>query len=475
VQPVPDLRNPLIGSITLNWAPRAIAAPYFMRTCDHPSLGETMTRFTALLLVLALPAMAMAADMPAGYGPAPDLPKPDQGLFPTVNIAPAAQWREGAGPTPAPGLRVMRFADGLAHPRWLHVLPNGDVLVAETGAPRQPEDGKGLKGFVARLIMSRAGAVVKSADRITLLRDADGDGVAELRTHFIQGLHSPVGMALIGDTLFVANTNAILAFPYVPGATRIEAKGRVLTELPGGLINHHWTKTLQASADGRFLFATVGSNSNIAENGLEAEEGRAAIWRIEVATGQKRLFATGLRNPVGMDIEPTSGALWTAVNERDEIGDDLPPDYMTAVQDGGFYGWPWSYYGPHVDPRVTPARPDMVATALAPDYALGGHTAPLGLAFSRGAAAMPAAFADGAFVGQHGSWNRSDLSGYAVIFIPFANGVPAGPPRDVLTGFVDARGDAQGRPVGVAIAGDGALLAADDVGNAVWRVDRAPN
>jgi glucose/arabinose dehydrogenase len=276
-------------------------------------------------------------------------------------------------------------------------------------------------------------------------------------------------MALVGNTLFVANTDAILAFPYTPGATRIDTPGRVLTELPAGAINHHWTKTIVAAADGRSLFASVGSNSNIAENGMAAEDGRAAIWQVDIATGDKHLFAAGLRNAVGLAISP-GGVLWAAVNERDEIGDDLPPDYLTSVQDGGFYGWPWSFWGNHVDARVEPQRPDMVAQAITPDYGLGAHTAPLGLSFSTGASLMPPAFANGVFVGQHGSWNRADLSGYAVIFVPFDGEAPAGPPRDVLTGFVDAGGNAQGRPVGVVIAKDGALLVADDVGNRVWRV-----
>jgi glucose/arabinose dehydrogenase len=427
----------------------------------------------ALALTFCAPGALAAQDMPRGFGPNPALPKPEAGFLPTINIAPADRWDRGEGPIPAPGLRVQAFAAGLDHPRWLHALPNGDVLVAETNAPRRPADGAGLKGFIATQIMKRAGAVSISADRITLLRDADGDGVAEIRTPFIQGLRSPFGMALVGSTLYVANTDAILAFPYVPGATRIEAKGRVLTELPAGPINHHWTKTILASADGTALFASVGSNSNIAENGMAAEDGRAAIWRVDIATGEKRMFASGLRNPVGMAIEPQGGALWTAVNERDEIGDDLPPDYMTSVRDGGFYGWPWSFYGDHVDARVQPQRPEMVAKALAPDYGLGGHTASLGLTFSGGAALLPEAFANGAFIGQHGSWNRSELAGYAAIFVPFANGMPDGPPRDVLTGFLDDAGRAQGRPVGVEIARDGALLVADDVGDVIWRVSRA--
>ncbi len=416
--------------------------------------------------------MSTAAEgtMPAGFGPAPVLPQPDQGFLPTVNIAPAERWQAGMGPVPATGLAVQLFANGLDHPRWLHVLPNGDVLVAETNAPERPEDAAGLKGLAMRLVMTEAGAAVPSADRITLLRDADGDGTAETRSVLLEGLHSPFGMALVGDTLYVANTDGILAFPYTTGQTRIEAAGEVLTDLPGGPLNHHWTKNIIADPEGRALYATVGSNSNVGENGLDREDGRAAIWRVDLASGEKESFATGLRNPVGMDFEPASGVLWTVVNERDEIGDDLPPDYLTSVRKGDFYGWPYSYYGAHLDPRVEPQRPDLVAAAIAPDYALGAHTASLGLTFSNGATALPEGLGQGAFIGQHGSWNRSALAGYAVIFVPFADGTPAGPPRDVLTGFVDDEGNAQGRPVGVAIAGDGALLVADDVGNAIWRV-----
>ncbi len=412
--------------------------------------------------------------MPPGFGPNPKLPEPASSLLPTVNIAPVERWAAGAGPLPAPGLVVQLFADGLDHPRWLHVLPNGDVLVAETNAPARPEDGGGIKGVVMDLVKNRAGAGVASTDRITLLRDADGDGSAETRSAFLEGLHSPFGMALVDQTLFVANTDGILAFPYAEGEMRIAARGEPLTDLPAGPLNHHWAKNIVADPEGRTLYAAVGSNSNVGENGMDQEEGRAAIWRVDIASGEMALFATGLRNPVGMDFEPASGALWTAVNERDEIGDDLPPDYMTSVQESGFYGWPYSYYGDHVDTRVEPQRPDLVARAIAPDYALGAHTASLGLAFSNGAAALSEALGDGVFVGQHGSWNRSQLAGYAVIFVPFADGEPAGPPEDVLTGFVDDTGKAQGRPVGVAIAGDGALLVADDVGNAIWRVTSAP-
>lgn len=424
----------------------------------------------AAAIAAVIPVAASAQSMPAGFGPDPSLPAPDDDLIPTVNIAPADRWINDEKPVPGEGLKVQLYAEGLDHPRWLHVLPNGDVLVAETNAPERPDDGGGLKGAAMSLVMSRAGASTDSADRITLLRDRDGDGAAEERSVFLEDLHSPFGMALIGETLFVANTDAVVGFPYETGANAIAAKGEVLTALPAGPLNHHWTKNIIASEDGARLYVTVGSNSNVGENGLDREEGRAAIWEVDVTTGEKRLFATGLRNPNGMGWEPETGALWTVVNERDEIGDDLPPDYMTSVRDGGFYGWPFSYYGDHVDERVEPQRPDLVASAIAPDYALGGHTASLGLTFSGGAAALPEAYASGAFIGQHGSWNRSTLAGYEVIFVPFEGGEPAGPPVDILTGFVDEAGDAQGRPVGVAIAKDGALLVADDVGERVWRV-----
>jgi glucose/arabinose dehydrogenase len=410
-------------------------------------------------------------DVSEGMGPTPVLPEPASSLLPVVHIAPAKGWPEGGAPQAAAGLHVNAFADGLSHPRWLQVLPNGDVLVAESNRPDNPPQG--LIGRIENWVMSRAGAGVPSADRITLLRDTDGDGVADQRSVFLENLYSPFGMALVGDSFFVANTDAVLRFPYVEGQTRIEAPGTRLAELPAGPVNRHWTKSLIASADGRKLYVGVGSNSNVGEAGLEIEEGRAAIWEIDSQTGAARLYATGLRNPVGMAWEQTSGALWVAVNERDELGNDLVPDYMTRVTDGGFYGWPWSYFGQTVDARVKPPRPDLVATALAPDYALGAHTASLGLASAQGAS-LPAAYANGMFVGQHGSWNRKPHSGYKVVFVPFANGMPAGLPVDVLTGFLSADGKALGRPVGVTIDKQGALLVADDVGNIVWRVSTAP-
>ncbi len=405
----------------------------------------------------------------AGYGPDPQLPAPRKQLIPTVNIAPAEGWPAGQAPAPAPGLRIQAMATGLDHPRWLLVLPNGDVLVAESNAP--PNGKKGLKAWFMKMFMKQAGAGVPSANRITLLRDADGDGVAEVRTAFIEGLHSPFGMALVGDDLYVANADSVVRFPYSQGQTRITAQGVKVTDLPGLPRNHHWTKSLLASPDGAKLYATVGSNSNVAEEGMAIEEGRAAIWEIDRATGSKRLFATGLRNPNGVDWEPATGALWTVVNERDEIGDDLVPDYLTSVRDGGFYGWPYSYWGQNVDDRVKPPRPDLVARAIRPDYGLGSHTAPLGLAFYR-SAALPG-YQGGAFVGLHGSWNRSRANGYKVIFVPFAGGRPQGAPRDVLTGFLSPEEKAWGRPVGVAVDRSGALLVADDVGNVVWRVSAA--
>jgi hypothetical protein len=369
----------------------------------------------------------------------------------------------------AKGLAVSALARDLDHPRWLYVLPNGDVLVAETNAPPKPEDAKGIKGFMFKMVQKRAGGGVPSANRITLLRDADGDGVTETRSVFLEGLNSPFGMALIGNDLYVADSDAILRFAYTPGATKITSAGTKVVDLPAGPINHHWTKSLIASPDGSKLYVTVGSNSNVAENGIDAEEGRAAIWEVDPKTGAHRIFASGMRNPNGMAWQPQTHALWAAVNERDELGSDLVPDYMTAVRDGGFYGWPYSYYGQHMDDRVKPQRPDLVAKALVPDYALGPHTASLGLAWSEGEQ-LGAPFAHGMFVGQHGSWNRKPASGYKVIFVPFDNGKPSGQPVDVVTGFIDDHGDAMGRPVGVTIDRHGALLVADDVGNTVWRV-----
>ncbi len=422
-------------------------------------------------VTMGLAGCASSAKLPvsAGTGPNPNLPPPDKSLIPLVHVVTAKGWPEGAKPVAAQGTAVAAFAEGLDHPRWLCVLPNGDVLVAETNAPPRPEDNKGIKGWFFKLFQKKAGGGVPSANRITLLRDADGDGVAETRSAFLTGLNSPFGMALVGDQLYVANTDAIVKFPYKEGETRITASGTRLADLPGGPLNHHWTKSLIASPDGSKLYVGVGSNSNVAENGIEKEAERAAILEVDTATGNRRVFASGLRNPVGMAWEPESGALWTAVNERDELGSDLVPDYMTSVRDGGFYGWPYSYFGQHVDTRVKPPRPDLVAKALVPDYALGPHTASLGLTWSEGTS-LPEPFRRGMFVGQHGSWNRKPRSGYKVIFVPFNGGKPSGEPIDVLTGFVKDNGDAMGRPVGVAIDKRGALLLADDVGNVIWRV-----
>ncbi len=404
-----------------------------------------------------------------GTGPSPKLPEPNKTLIPTVNIAPAIGWPEGGKPTAAAGTQVAAFAEGLDHPRWLYVLPNGDVLVAETNAPPKPDDSSGIRGWVMKKVMGKAGAGVPSPNRITLLRDADHDGVAETRTVFLQNLNSPFGMTLVGNDLYVADTDRLLRFNYEPGATEIKSQPIKVVDLPGGTLNHHWTKNVIASKDGSKLYVTVGSNSNVGENGLDKEEGRAAIWEVDRATGNHRIFASGIRNPNGLAWETKSGALWTAVNERDEIGSDLVPDYITSVKDGGFYGWPFSYYGQHVDVRVSPQNPDLVAKAIAPDYAVGPHTASLGLSFAEGNT-LPAQFKEGAFIGQHGSWNRKPHSGYKVIFVPFTGGKPSGKPVDVLTGFLDKDENALGRPVGVVIDQQGGLLVADDVGNKVWRV-----
>lgn len=405
----------------------------------------------------------------AGTGPDPVLPPPVRSPIPTLQTAPATGWPPGAKPQAALGTEVAAFAEGLDHPRWLYVLPNGDVLVAESAAPASPDGPTGLKTLAMKLVKKRVGAAVPSADRITLLRDTDGDGVADHRSVFLQNLHSPFGMVLVGSDFYVANTDALVRFPYRPGQVRITHPGTTVVELPAGPINQHWTRNVVASPGGDKLYVAVGSASNVAEHGLDAERGRAAVWEVDRATGEHRIFASGLRNPVGMAWEPHTGALWVAVNERDELGSDVPPDYMTALREGGFYGWPFSYFGQNVDPRVEPRRPDLVAEAIVPDYALGPHTASLGLSNARGTT-LPQRFRNGMFVGQHGSWNRNPRSGYKVIFVPFEDGRPAGPPMDVLTGFVSDSGKALGRPVGVAIDKQGALLVADDVGNVIWRV-----
>jgi glucose/arabinose dehydrogenase len=416
-------------------------------------------------------ACASAAQLPvsAGFGSQPTLPEPETSPIPLVKVATARGWPAGQKPVATEGMTVAAFAQRLEHPRWLCVLPNGDVLVAETNGPERPEDNKGIRGKIFKHYYAKAGSAVPSANRITLLRDADGDGVAEMRSVFASGLNSPFGMALVGDVLYVADSDALVKLPYSKGQTQVTTSPVKVTDLPAGPINHHWTKNVIANADGSKLYVAIGSNSNVGENGIAAEEGRAAIWEIDPATGNHRVFATGLRNPVGMAWEPESGVLWVAVNERDELGSDLVPDYMTAVHEGGFYGWPYSYYGQHVDTRVKPQRPDLVAKAIAPDYALGPHTASLGLAYAT-TTSLPARFQHGMFVGQHGSWNRQPRSGYKVIFVPFRDGRPSGDPIDVLTGFLADKGDAYGRPVGVAVDRSGALLVADDVGNTVWRV-----
>jgi glucose/arabinose dehydrogenase len=438
-----------------------------------------MRAATGGLLCALLSSMIMGcgevATLPveAGMGPHPQLPSPKSTLFPTVKIASRQGWQPGSKPLPASGLTVAIYAADLEHPRWLYLLPNGDVLVAETNSPPKSDYGTGAKGWFAKYVQKRAGARTPSANRITLLRDADGDGIPEQRSAFIEGLNSPFGMALVGNHFYVADTDALLRFPYTDGDIKIVSEGTAIVELPAGKINRHWTKNVIASGDGNKLYVTVGSNSNVAGMGMEAERGRAAIWEVDARTGRHRIFASGLRNPTGLAWDPDTGELWTTVNERDELGSDLVPDFMTAVHDGAFYGWPYSYFGQHVDERVQPQDPAMVAKAMMPDYALGPHTASLGLAASRDAALLPARFQHGMFVAQHGSWNRNPLSGYKVIFVPFAGGKPSGSAVDVLAGFVSEGGAASGRPVGVAMDKQGGLLVADDVGNTIWRVTGA--
>ena len=386
-----------------------------------------MDRLPSLLAPLFL--VAACAGSPSGQpielgsGPNPVLPPPQSKAIPTVKVAPAKGWSGDQKPSAAPGFAVSSYATGLDHPRWLYVLPNGDVLVAETNAPERPDDKRGIKGFFMSRAQKKAGAGTPSANRITLLRDADGDGKAEFRSEFLKDLNSPFGMALVGNDFYVANTDAVMRYRYRVASSFIDGSGTKVADLPGGTINHHWTKNLIASQDGKRLYVTVGSNSNVGERGMENEERRAAILEIDPATGATRVFASGLRNPNGLDWQPQSGALWTAVNERDEIGNDLVPDYMTSVKDGGFYGWPYSYFGRHVDKRPQPARPDLVEKAIVPDYALGAHTASLGLVFYR-SDLLPQRYRGGAFVGQHGSWNRQPPAGYRVIFVPFSGGRP---------------------------------------------------
>lgn len=419
------------------------------------------------LLIGAFSASALAQQYPTGWGPNPALPAPQASLIPTLNIAKAEPWPQGTRPTPAAGLTATPYGSGLDHPRWLYVLPNGDVLVAESNKPKNAPKEGGIKAKVQGMVQDKAGAGVESPNRITLLRGLKADGTAETKTVFAKDLNSPFGMVLVGNDLYIANADALWKFPYKTGETSLSGKGTKVMDLPAG-INHHWTKNVIASPDGKKLYVTVGSNSNVADKGMEIEEGRAAIWEVDVASGKGRIFASGLRNPNGMAFHPQSKVLWTAVNERDEIGNDLVPDYITSVKDGGFYGWPYSYYGQHVDERVKPQRPDLVAKAIVPDYAVGAHTASLGLAFYDGN--LLPQYKNGALIGQHGSWNRKPHSGYKLVFVPFADGKPSGPPKDILTGFLSKDEHAYGRPVGVTVAKDGAILLADDVGNIVWRI-----
>jgi glucose/arabinose dehydrogenase len=412
-------------------------------------------------------------DVHTQIGPNPVLPAPQQYLLPPMHLAQVVGWKAGEAPKVAAGLRVQAFATGLEHPRSLYTLPNGDVLVVESRGPgiepiRRP------KNIIMNWIESQvtSGGSNTPSNRITLLRDSHGDGKPDTRTVFLDHLYSPFGVAIVGSDLYVANTDAILHFPYTTGTTSITAPGNVLTPLPGGPIDHHWTKSLLASEDGTKLYVGIGSNSNITENGIGAELGRADIWEVDRNTGAHRIFASGLRNPNGLTWEPQSHALWAVVNERDELGPNLVPDYLTSVKDGGFYGWPYSYFGQHLDPRVMPQRPDLVAKAIVPDYALSSHVAPLGLVFDTGNS-LPAHYSGGAFVGEHGSWDRDVLNGYKVVFVPFSGGRPNGMAEDVVTGFLDSNGHAHGRPVGLALDKTGALLIADDVGNTVWRVSSA--
>jgi glucose/arabinose dehydrogenase len=428
----------------------------------------------AAALGLGLAACNEEAKVPIaqGHGPNPTLPEPVKSWIPTINLSKAVGWTGDAKPTAANGMQVVEFAGGLDHPRRVYTLPNGDVLVVETAEPPKPDAKGGPTAWIKGYFMDRAGAKVPSANRITLLRDADGDGKAEFRSTLVKDLYSPFGVVLSNGRLYIANTNAIVSVPYKDGDTEITATPEKLVDLPEKPLNHHWTKDLTASKDGAKLYATSGSNSNVAENGMEAEKNRAAVLEVDVASKQTRVFASGLRNPNGATINPATGELWVVVNERDEIGSDLVPDYMTSVKDGAFYGWPYSYFGQNVDERVQPPRPDLVAKALKPDYALGPHTASLGLIFNEGQL-FGEKYAGGAFIGQHGSWNRNPVSGYKVIFVPFKDGKPNGAPEDILTGFLNKDGDAQGRPVGVAIDKAGALLVADDTGNKIWRVTPA--
>ena len=431
------------------------------------TIGATLLLATALSLAGC---NEKAGDPSAQYGADPKLPNPQAYLLPPMKVMPARPWAAGEMPIVPAGLRVQAFAAGLLHPRIVYSLPNGDVLVVESNGPKGPVYR--LKDYIGGKIKGLAGTGAPGGNRITLLRDENGDGVPDVRTVLVDHLNSPYGVVLVGNDLYVANTDAIIRFPYVPGQTQITAPGVKLTDLPAQSPNHHWTKSLTASPDGTKLYVGVGSNSNITENGIGAEEGRAAIWEVDRATGLKRIYAGGVRNPTGLAFEPNSGKLWAIANERDEIGPDLVPDYLTSVQENGFYGWPYSYWGQHVDDRVQPQRPDLVAQAIRPDYGLGSHMAPLGLVFTKGTS-LPAQYRSGVFIGEHGSWDRDPPVGYKVVYIPFQDGRPSGPPQDVVTGFISDDAKTRGRPVGVTLDRAGALLVADDVGNTIWRVTSA--
>jgi len=451
-----------------------------MMTLTYPLQRSLMLSAATVLVVgMGLPQTALAQnqdsdefDITTQIGPDPVLPEPKfMNLLPSMNVAEVVGWAEGQTPTVPDGLVITPYATDLVNPRTVHTLPNGDVLVVQsrgpTGKPKyRPKDF--IRGWIMSVAAGGGDGPPAESNMITLLRDTDRDGVVDERHELLSDLHSPFGLAWIDDTLYVAAADAVLAYPYALGDTEITAQPETLSPLPGGPLNHHWTKDLALSPDGTKLYASVGSNSNAAENGMEAEKGRAAIWQIDRETGASKIFASGLRNPNGLTFNPDSGELWAVINERDELGDNLVPDYMTSVQEGAFYGWPYSYYGDHVDERVRPARPDLVETAIAPDYALSSHVAALGLIFTEGSA-LPEAYASGAFVGQRGSWNRDTFNGYKVSYVPFVDGKPDGMLQDVVTDFL-VDGEVRGRPVGLGLDGTGALLVADDAGNTVWRV-----
>ncbi|MEX6507369.1 sorbosone dehydrogenase family protein [Jiella sp. M17.18] len=450
-----------------------------MRSDPTEKAANSVRRRVAALAVAGVAAVVLTGasdgqfDVSSQIGPNPKLPEPHQYLLPPMHLAPVVGWKKGETPSVPAGLKISALATGLQHPRTVYVLPNGDVLIVQSKGPNvepieRPKDL--IMGWVESFVTSSGGSGGSQgkSNRITLVREG-ADGQPAQQSLFLDNLNSPFGVALVGNDLYVADTDAIMHYTYHTGDTKITGPGTVLTPLPGGPIDHHWTKSLVASPDGSKLYVGVGSNSNITENGIEAEKNRAAIWEVDRQTGAHRIFASGLRNPNGLSIQPQTKALWAVVNERDELGPDLVPDYLTSVKDGAFYGWPYSYYGQHVDPRVMPQRPDLVAKAIPPDYALSSHVAPLGLAFSTGTS-LPQKYQGGAFVGEHGSWDRDRFNGYKVVYVPFTNGQPSGKAEDVVTGFLDGKGNARGRPVGVAIDKSGALLIADDVGNTVWRV-----